>query len=141
MSKPTIRHIAIMSRDTDKLAQFYKDVFEMEEVHRSKGVDGIPAVYLSDGYLTLAVLPCSLKRESPAGFNHFGFQIDNTAEYSSRIVAYGLEEAQPRPSNRPFAEHRACDPDGNMFDLSEHGYGDVEYRSERDARAKELEKA
>ena len=138
MTKPTIRHLAIMSRDTDKLAQFYKDVFEMEEIHRSKGVDGIPGVYLSDGYLTLAILPCSLKRESPQGFNHFGFSIDDTDKYSQRLVEYGLEEAQPRPSNRPYAEHRACDPDGNMFDLSEHGYAEVEYSAERKARSKEL---
>ena len=141
MTKPTIRHLAILSRDTDKLAQFYKDVFEMEEIHRGKGADGIPAVYLSDGYLTLAILPCSLKRDAPAGFNHFGFVIDDTEEYSRRLADYGLEEAQPRPSNRPFAEHRGCDIDGNLFDLSEHGYGDVEYRTEREARTKELEKA
>jgi catechol 2,3-dioxygenase-like lactoylglutathione lyase family enzyme len=138
MTRPTIRHIAIMSRDTEELAKFYKDVFGLDEIHRSKGADGIPGIYMSDGYLTLALLPCSLKRDAASGFNHFGFTIDDTDEYSRRLVEYGLEEAQPRPSNRPFAEHRACDPDGNLFDLSEHGFSEVEYRSDREQRENEM---
>ena len=33
-----------------------------------------------------------------------------------------------RPSTRPFAEHRAMDPDGNLFDISVHGYDHVGIR-------------
>jgi hypothetical protein len=41
-----------------------------------------------------------------------------------------------RPSTRPFAEHRAMDPDGNLFDISVHGYDEVEYAADRQMKSK-----
>ena len=41
-----------------------------------------------------------------------------------------------RPSTRPFAEHRAMDPDGNLFDISVHGYDEVEYAADRQMKTK-----
>jgi len=34
----------------------------------------------------------------------------------------------------PYAEQRACDPEGNMFDLSLHGFELVETGAERDGK-------
>ena len=45
-----------------------------------------------------------------------------------------------RPSTRPFAEHRAMGPDGNLFDISVHGYDQVEFADDR-AKKKDPEKA
>jgi len=135
MARPKIKHLAVMSRDTEKLAQFYKDTFEMEEVNRSKGQHGIPAIYLTDGYLNLAVLPCALQGEAPPGLNHFGWQVDSMDEISTTLVNNGVEDPKMRPSNRPYAEFRGCDPDGNMFDLSVHGFTKVETRADREATA------
>ena len=42
-----------------------------------------------------------------------------------------------RPANRPYAEYRAMDPDGNLFDVSVHGYEEAEFQSERDTRSPE----
>ena len=39
-----------------------------------------------------------------------------------------------RPSTRPYAEKRAMDPDGNLFDVSVHGYDRVEYAADREAK-------
>jgi hypothetical protein len=39
-----------------------------------------------------------------------------------------------RPSTRPFAEYRAMDPDGNLSDISVHGYDDVEYAADREKK-------
>ena len=33
---PKIKHLAIRTEDTGKLAQFYMDVFEMEMLHKDK---------------------------------------------------------------------------------------------------------
>ena len=33
---------------------------------------------------------------------------------------------KPRPNGRPYAETRGSDPDGNYFDISEHGFLDVQ---------------
>ena len=49
--KPQIRHLAIFVRDTEKVAEFYQRVFEMELVG-SKGPG--QSKYLTDGHITLA---------------------------------------------------------------------------------------
>ncbi len=121
MAKPKIRHMALFARDPAKLAEFYHSVFDMEIVHRSPS----GACFISDGYLTLALLPHRLEAEAAVGLNHFGFHVDDTEELSRRLVAAGTEQPKKRPSNRPFAEYRGVDPEGNWFDLSEHGYSEA----------------
>ncbi|NQV56168.1 MAG: VOC family protein [Rhodospirillales bacterium] len=137
MSKPKIRHLAIMSRNPDKLAKFYEEVFEMEVVDRAEGQHGIPAVFMTDGYLSLAILPCALQGESAAGINHFGFHVDDMDKTAQLMMDQQVEDPKMRPSNRPFAEYRGADPEGNLFDLSVHGYEKVEYRAEREGKKKE----
>ena len=123
MARPMIRHIAVFVRDVEKVAEFYRSVFEMDVLHRTvaTATEGA-AVFLSDGHLTLAILPQRLQGDIAHGLNHFGFKIDDTEEISARIVAAGVEEPKLRPSSRAFAEFRGCDPEGNLFDLSEYGY-------------------
>ncbi len=121
MAKPKIRHLALFARNPAKLADFYHKVFEMEIVHKSPS----GACFVSDGYLTLALLPHRLEAEAAVGLNHFGFHVEDREELSRRLVAAGTEEPKKRPSNRPFAEYRAVDPEGNWFDLSEHGYSEA----------------
>ena len=131
MEKPKIRHLALFARDPEKVAKFYERVFEMEIVHRTP-TSG--ACFLSDGYLTLAVLPHKLKGSSTVGLNHFGFKIDDMEKFAKRIADEVLEAPGKRPEDRPYAEQRACDPEGNMFDLSLHGFEAVETAAERDGK-------
>ena len=44
-----------------------------------------------------------------------------------------------RPATRPYAEYRAMDPDGNLFDISVHGYDEAEYATDREKK-KQVEK-
>jgi hypothetical protein len=46
-----------------------------------------------------------------------------------------LEEPQLRPPQRPYAEYRGCDPDGNQFDVSVHGFEEVETGEDRAKKA------
>jgi catechol 2,3-dioxygenase-like lactoylglutathione lyase family enzyme len=115
-AKPKIRHLAIFVRDTDKVAKFYQKVFDMELVG-SKGPGN--SQYLSDGYLTLAILPHSTEGSVPTGLNHFGFSVTDRAEITQRMVSEGVGQPTARPADRAYAEFRGCDPEGNMFDLSE----------------------
>jgi catechol 2,3-dioxygenase-like lactoylglutathione lyase family enzyme len=119
MAQAKIRHIAIFARDPDELAKFYQDVFEMKLVY-TKGPG--KSQYLTDGYLTLAILPHKLEGSAPTGLNHFGFSVSDTDEYRRRITEKGLEDPKRRPPDRAFAEYRAVDPEGNWFDLSQGGY-------------------
>jgi catechol 2,3-dioxygenase-like lactoylglutathione lyase family enzyme len=120
--RPKIRHIAAVTRNPYKLAEFYKKVFDMDIVLSGKTATGYDYAMVSDGYLTMALLPHCLTAEMAVGINHFGFQIDDQAEIEERLVATGAEAPAQRPSDRPYAEKRACDPDGNQFDLSVHGF-------------------
>lgn len=117
MPKPKIKHLAIVTLDPEKLAKFYTEVFDMEIQNR--GANG--GIFVTDGYLTVALLQ-SHADGKPAGLNHFGFAIDDADEIAGRLKAFGLSEPVQRPADRPYAETRATDPDGNNFDLSVHGF-------------------
>lgn len=119
MDRPTIRHLALYARDPATLAAFYGQVFGMQIIHQDP--DGNR--FVSDGYLTLALLRLQLAGEAPLGLNHFGFQVADTDAVSQLLTQVGVETPALRASKRPFAEYRAIDPEGNWFDLSAHGYG------------------
>ncbi|MFJ4010568.1 SgcJ/EcaC family oxidoreductase [Streptomyces sp. NPDC090026] len=119
VTRPALRHLAVVARDPEKLAAFYGEVFSMELFHRDP--DG--SCFLSDGYLTLALIKHRLDGETPVGMNHFGFHVGSTAEVSEALVAAGTPEPAERFTDRTYAEYRAMDPEGNWFDLSAHGFG------------------
>ena len=138
MSRPMIRHLAMFVRDPDKVAAFYQDVFKMEVAHKTSATNTEgKAYFLTDCYMSLAILPQRLQGEAACGLNHFGFAVEDTAEISRQLVAAGVEEPKKRPSTRPYAEYRGCDPEGNWFDLSQHGFDSVETDADR-AKKKEL---
>jgi len=127
---PKIRHLAIKTKDPARLAKFYEEVFGMKVVHSERG----GAMYMSDGYLTLAILR-NRGEATPSGINHFGFQVDDLQGIEEKLARWN-EPMTERPSTRPFAEHRAMDPDGNLFDISVHGYDQVEFAPERAEKKK-----
>lgn len=133
-NRPTIRHLAIRTPDPERLARFYSDVFDMDIQHSTDGAGGASAVFVTDGYLTLALLPLRLEGSGSAGLEHFGFQIDDTNAIAAKLADAGVPTPRPRPSTRPYAEDRGMDPDGNLFDLSMHGYEEVQTRADREAR-------
>src|SRR5678815_5218602 len=107
---PKIKHLAIRTEDTGKLAQFYMDVFEMQMLHKGKDEGG--AIFLTDGYFNLAILPY-----------HFGFEVENGENIVERMKKVNPNKLpKARPNGRPYAETRGSDPDGNYFDISEHGF-------------------
>jgi predicted enzyme related to lactoylglutathione lyase len=135
MARPTIRHLALFARTPKKVAHFYRDAFEMEIIHQAPNET---AFFLSDGYLTLAILPHRLEGEASVGLNHFGFEIENLDAVRGKLADFGIEMPRPRPAERPYAEYRACDPEGNQFDLSVHGFETIETGHDRAARKEEV---
>jgi len=53
-----LRHLAILTHQPDRLADFYKRVFEMQELYRTKN----GSVHLSDGEVNLAILNAPIPR-------------------------------------------------------------------------------
>jgi catechol-2,3-dioxygenase len=128
---PKLRHLAIRTEDTGKLASFYKEVFEMEVLHKDKDEGG--AIYLTDGYFNLAILP-NKDQNSRNGLYHFGFEVESGEKIVERLKKVNPNKLpKQRPTGRPYAETRGSDPDGNYFDISEHGFLKVEPVGEKKA--------
>jgi catechol 2,3-dioxygenase-like lactoylglutathione lyase family enzyme len=110
-----IRHLAIVTDNRERLVKFYTTVFGM------KVIDGVgPAIYLSDGYLNLAII--QKRGNYKEGLYHFGFEVENIEELKPLCKDLGAaSEIQKRPPNRE-AEYRVHDPDGTPIDLSQHGW-------------------
>src|SRR4029077_20342609 len=90
---PRIKHIALTTKDPGKTAAFYKEAFGMEEVRRAPN----GAVFLTDGYINLAILNWKTEKSADVGANgpnysgihHFGFEVEDLDE-----AANNLERAQ-----------------------------------------------
>lgn len=126
-----IRHLAFKTKDPARLAKFYQEVFDMKVIN----TESSGAIYMTDGYITVALLR-NRGEAAPSGFNHFGFQVDDIEDLERRLAKHN-EPLTVRPSTRPYAEQRAMDPDGNLFDVSVHGYQEIEYRADREQKKKE----
>lgn len=122
-----LRHLAILTRQPERLANFYKKVFELEELYRTKN----GSIHLSDGEVNLAVLNAENPKEPghATGLYHFGFHVDDLEKVSRRIEEV-YPQGAPRSRVATFAEARGQDPDGNLFDLSTVGYGKKRGQSE-----------
>jgi catechol 2,3-dioxygenase-like lactoylglutathione lyase family enzyme len=126
---PKIRHLAVICMDPEKLAKFYCEVFDMKVVGKS----GRNNVFLSDGYMNLALL--SQKAEGkPNGLNHFGFHVEDAADVAARMKKWDVVGPEKRPADRVYAEQRGTDPEGNNFDIAEGGF-DRDIAPEKRAKA------
>ncbi len=114
-----IRHIALCAEDPARLAEFYKRTFGLEEIARMPG-DGPRGIFLSDGYLNLAIIPA---KGGPEGINHFGFQVDDVEEAGRVAKAHGAQTGiAPRPQDGRYVEVRLHDTVGTPVDLAEAGW-------------------
>jgi catechol 2,3-dioxygenase-like lactoylglutathione lyase family enzyme len=110
-----IRHIAVLAQDTEKLANFYKEAFGMKEVQRQ-----FPAIYVSDGYINLAILPANGRKE---GIYHFGFHVEDVKGAEQKILDCGGSKGPERlPRDGRFAEVYVHDPVQTRVDLSSVGW-------------------
>jgi predicted enzyme related to lactoylglutathione lyase len=135
-----IRHIAIFSDDPANLADFYADVFGM----KVNGKSNQGAVWMTDGYMDIALLPRRNNELAPQGVHHFGITIDveEKAHVYNRLKERGHKLMTP-PPGRPYVEDAVKDADGNKFDISTSQVkADGKDVALKDAqRLKELEKA
>jgi catechol 2,3-dioxygenase-like lactoylglutathione lyase family enzyme len=125
-----LRHFAVCVRNLEESAKFYSDVFDLKQVGR-EDIDIGSAIYMSDGVINLALLKFSSGKGNniagdptkAVGANHFGFQVDDLKETQRRIEAAGgtffFDLGDERQGN---FERKFKDPDGVVFDISQHGW-------------------
>ncbi len=128
---PKIRHIAVHTPDVEKTAEFYKSVFEMEEVGRTNSPLAT-GIYLSDGYLNLAVLTFKTAEAADRndgmgpvmGLHHFGFVVEDIEETRKKLGENGAEYREMRGADNTsgYFEEKYKGPEGVMIDISAHGW-------------------
>jgi catechol 2,3-dioxygenase-like lactoylglutathione lyase family enzyme len=128
---PKLRHVAFHTRDVEGTANFYKSVFEMQEVGRTDSPLA-KGIYLTDGDLNVAIL--DFKTDEAAdrhdglgpvyGLHHFGFWVEDIAQVREKLAAAGAEHRENRDASATtsFFEEKYKGPDGVMIDIAEHGW-------------------
>ena len=123
-----IKHIAIRTNDIEKTAAFYKEAFGLEQV----GV-GQSGIYLTDGYLNIAILNMRGVVEGETmklGVDHVGFQVDDVDATVEKIRALGGKPLNQRnevrhsdPSKpQSYFEVKCVAPDDQVIDVSNAGW-------------------
>jgi catechol 2,3-dioxygenase-like lactoylglutathione lyase family enzyme len=125
-----IRHIALVTDDPAKTAEFYKEHFGLSELYRRPGDTGEKGVWLSDGYIYFAIL----KHGEPGapklgvgqtsdlrGIHHIGFYVDDEQE-----TAKHLREANYKPVPIPKTERAEATPMGDAVNLKYLGPDEVQ---------------
>ena len=129
---PRIKHIAIRTPDPEKTAQFYINVFGLEEVGKAGS-----GLYLSDGYINLAILK-SIEEGSGesvrdvggyAGIDHLGFMVEDMDEVQAKLEAEGARAMNVRINvggnaapGHSYYEEKYRGPDEQVIDVSGSGW-------------------
>ncbi len=122
-----LRHIAMQVPDLEKAAAFYEDVFDLDRVAEAESPIG-NAVMLSDGVMNLTLLHFpegtvgGINGPDWAGLHHFGMLVEDKTAAAGRIEANGGRFFMELPGGYPGveAETKFKDPNGVVFDISEH---------------------
>jgi catechol 2,3-dioxygenase-like lactoylglutathione lyase family enzyme len=129
-----IKHIALTTSDPAKAAAFYKEAFGLKEIRRSaRG-----AVFLTDGYINLAILNHKTEKDADVGahgpnfdgIHHFGFEVEDIDEAATQLEHAnaqqltskdGLDMEMAAGGHRNF-EMKWAGPDGVVIDISHTGW-------------------
>jgi len=135
--KRHVSHFALRCVEPEPVAEFYRTVFDLTELEKP---GGDPNHYLSDGKVTLAVLPWQITDFAGSGIerpalDHIGFKVENMSAFKADLEKF--TSANPSPEDRPeknperevrrelfskccFGQFQMSDPDGVLIDVSEN---------------------
>ncbi len=126
-----IRHLAISSDDTEKLARFYQEVFGFRPSRPTP--EGRKTIYLTDGHVELTILE-NTNQQNSNGLHHFGIQTDDMDDTVKRLTEIQPGKSFVRPEADQPKKAWLSDPSGNHIYLSVDGqldYQPVEKFAER----------
>jgi catechol 2,3-dioxygenase-like lactoylglutathione lyase family enzyme len=118
--KCAFKHVALFTKEPDRLLDFYQKNLGFNLLRRSPS----GSLYTSDGVIMCAMLKHRENTEARwIGYDHFGFHVANMAQAKARITA-ALPDCQwgQRPQDGRYAEYRFLDMDGHPVDVSEDGF-------------------
>lgn len=125
-------HIALRALKPALLAEFYKEIFELQEVESAKD-----QVCLSDGKNYLVIRPChtSSYATMQEGLDHIGFKVEDLTKAKDDLADLSVSSPQSAPkqvAGRRFGDitrkdleacvagkYGTADPDGVLLHFSE----------------------
>ncbi len=136
--KRMISHLTVRAMNPEALAQFYHDVYQLEEVERASQD---PSYYLTDGTVTLVFTPWRIENyygteHMGPGMDHIGYKVEDIEAFKADVETLAATDPEwlaPRAPNLDhefnvildllkgcrFGEHQFVDPEGNLIDISE----------------------
>ena len=111
---PGVRHMVVQFDRPDLAAEFYTDRLGLLESQTDP--DG--TIRLTDGDITMALVEEGFIGRS--GIQYFGFQVESLDDVRARAAEIGVRLPAPQG---PDEEVRLRDPEGNLFAISEKGWG------------------
>jgi catechol 2,3-dioxygenase-like lactoylglutathione lyase family enzyme len=137
-----IKHIALVTDDPVKTAEFYKQQFGLTELYRRPTDTGEKGVWLSDGYIYFAILKYGTgdapklgpgQSSDLRGIHHIGFQVDDLAATEKALKEAGvkpvpMEHREPRPQGQGEmvgVNLKYLGPDEVHFDVRQKGWDEA----------------
>lgn len=135
--KRRVSHFGLRCVEPEQCAEFYRNVFELTELEKPAGDSNH---YLSDGKVTLAVMPWKISDFAGSGIerpalDHIGFKVENIAAFKADLEKHSQTcagaqddrgEKNPEREIRQnllagccFGQFQMSDPDGVLIDVSE----------------------
>lgn len=135
-----IDHIALRVLHPEQVAEFYVKVFELSPLDRTSHEGNF---YLSDGHITLVIIPWRMSDFegtgiSARGMDHIGFRVESIAALKTDMDQVTAKNYRFRPSNTvvgrgkegagrlamfrktcPLGGHHMADSDGLLIDVTE----------------------
>jgi catechol 2,3-dioxygenase-like lactoylglutathione lyase family enzyme len=132
-----VSHLALRTLHPDALAEFYVDVYGLRPLERKSGD---PNFYLSDGRVTLVLMPWRITDYAGTGIvrpgpDHIGFEVESLEKLKQAIRTIGDNNPHLRPlplsgtegearlklfaACCPLGQHHFADPDGVLLDVAE----------------------
>jgi len=130
-------HFALRAREAERVANFYVDVFELEARNAPTEDCGY---HLTDGRITLAILPWKISSFNGAGIeqpgmDHIGFRVPELDAFKANLdrIAKSNICLAPKPidfdsegaarlallKKCPYGRFALADPDGTLIDVDE----------------------
>ena len=111
-----IRHIAYRAEDTEAMAKFFAEAFEMEIAqHRPNG-----AIDLTDGTINITILPmngANAGAHTRPGIEHMGFTVEDEERTQRLVEAAGGHESNAVNLGGAFYEKKYVGPEGIVVDV------------------------
>jgi catechol 2,3-dioxygenase-like lactoylglutathione lyase family enzyme len=132
-----INHVGLRTMNPDDTAEFYRSVFELAPANKTSGD---PNHYLTDGHVTLVIMPWKIEDYEgtgivTAGMDHIGFKVESVDAVKKEVEEIAANNPLLAPSplgtgkegaalaklferSCPLGQYRFADPDGVLIDIA-----------------------